>query len=189
MWRTFFECASWVIFVLATIALLRWTNWCLCCCCVSLSEELFKAPAVGLDLAQIASSGSVSGAMVCCCRNARKMITKRIGKCWRLYSELQVKMEWVTANLHVEFELNTAAYSCTAYSCRRFQQSCDFSMSVRWCLFVYRDILSWMTADISCLINIKRTFRNGKDVWWCLSPDIARMLTESHANYRVPMYS
>jgi hypothetical protein len=117
-----------------------------------------------------------------CCRNMKSMITKGSGNCWRLYSELQVKMEWVTANLHVQFKLNSAAYSC-----RGFQQSRDFSKLVQCYLFAYRYISRWTTADISCLIDIKRSFFEGKDVWWCLSQDIARILHESHANYQVIM--
>jgi len=60
--------------------------------------------------------------------------------------------------------------------------------SVRYCLFVCRDILWWTTADISCLIDIKRSFLNRKEVWWCLSQDIARILHESQANHQVIMY-
>jgi len=49
--------------------------------CVSPSGALHEAPVVRLDLAPIAPEGSVSGAMACFCRNVRKMITKRSGKC------------------------------------------------------------------------------------------------------------
>jgi len=53
------------------------------------------------------------------------------------------------------------------------------SKSVRCCLFVYRDTSWWTTADISCLIDIKRTFFDGKDSWCCLSQDI----TGSYMNH------
>jgi hypothetical protein len=122
------ECASWVIFSVTTIAASQWTNRSLRCCCVSPSGTLLEAPVVQLDSASIALGGSVSGAIACGCRNARKIITKRSGKCWRLYSELQVKMEWVTANLHIQFKLNPAAYRCTAYCCRGFQWSRDLQL-------------------------------------------------------------
>jgi len=181
--RTFLKCASWVIFSVATIAESWWTNWCLRCGCVSPSGWLCEAPVVRPDSAPIAPGGSVSWAMACCCRNVRKMITKRCGKCWRLYSELQAKMEWVTANLHVQFKVNPAAYSC-----RGFQQSLNFSQSVGRCLLVYRDTSRWTTAYISCLRHIKESFFDGKDVWWCLSQGIAGILHESHANYQVIMY-
>jgi len=118
--------------------------------------------------------------MACFCRNLRKIITKRSGKCWRLYSELQVKMEWVTAYLHVQCRPNPVAYSS-----RGWQWSRDFSQSVRHCLLVYRDTSRRTTADISCLIDITRSFFDGKDIWWCLSQDIAGILHESHANYQV----
>jgi len=76
----FFKCASWVIFSVATIALSRWTNWCLRCCSVSPRGALREAPVVRLDSAPIAPGGIVLRAMACCCRNVRKMLTKRSGK-------------------------------------------------------------------------------------------------------------
>jgi len=181
--HTFFKCVSWLLFSVASIAASRWTNGCLHCCGVLPSGALRETPVVRIDSASIAPGGSLSGAMACDCRNVRKMIKKRSGKCWRLYSVLQVNMEWVTANLHVRFKRNPAAYSC-----RRFQRSRDYSKSVRCCLFVYRDTSRWMTADISCLIDINRSLFEEKDVWWCLSQDIARNLPESHTPYHVIMY-
>jgi hypothetical protein len=180
---TFFKCVSGLLFWVATIAASRSTDWCLHCCWVSPGGALSEAPVVRLDSAQIAPGGCVSGARNCCSRNVRKMITKRSGKCWTLYSELQVKMEWVTANLQVEFKLKFAAYSC-----RGFQKSCDFSKFVRSWLYVYRATSRWTTADISCLIDIERSFFEWKYVWWYLSQDIAGVLHESHANYVVLMY-
>ena len=169
--------------LVATIAASRWTNWSLHCCGVSPSGWLCEAPVFRLDSAPIAAGGSVWGAMACCCRNVRMMITKRSGKCWRLYSELQVKMESVTANLHVQFKLTPAAYSCWG-----FLRSRDFSQSVLLCLLVYRDTSRWTKADIAWLIDIKRWFFEGKDVWRCLSQDIAGILHESHANYQLIIY-
>jgi len=181
--RTCFQCASCVMFSVATIAASRWTNWCLRFCWVSPRGALREAPVVPLDSAPITPWGSVSEAMPCCCRIVRKMITKRCGKCWRFYCELQVKMEWVTANLHIQFKLNPAVYRC-----RGFQWSRDFSKSVWCCLSVYRVTSRWTTADISCLIDLQSSFFDRKDVWWCLSQDIAGILHEPHANYQVIMY-
>jgi hypothetical protein len=162
--RALFKWVSWVIFSVATIAASCWTNWCLRCCCVSPSGTLLEVPVIRPDSTPIAPGGTVSGAIACGCRILRKIITKRSGKCGRLYSEQQVKMEWVTANLHVQFKLNTAVYRCTAYSGRGFQWSQDFSRSVQCCLFIYKDTSWWITADNACLINIQWTFCDGKDV-------------------------
>jgi len=181
--RTFFKSASWVIFSLATIAMSRWTHWCLRCCCFSPSGSLCEPPVVGLDSAPIAPGENHSRAMACCCRHMRMMITKRWGVCWRLNSELQVKMEWVTANLHIQLKVNPAAYSC-----RGFQRSHYFIQSVGCFLLVYWDTSRWTTADISCLIDIKWSFFDGKDVWWCLSQDIAGILHESPTHYQVIVY-
>jgi len=62
------------------------------------------------------------------------------------------------------------------------------SKSVQCCLFVCRDISWWTTADITFLIDINRTFFDEKDIWWCLSQDIAGILHESHANNQVILY-
>jgi len=62
------------------------------------------------------------------------------------------------------------------------------SKSVQCCLCVSRDKLWWMIADISFLIDIKMTFFDGIDDWWCLSQDIAGILHESHTNHQFLMY-
>ena len=116
-----FKCASWVVYLVATIAASRWTNQCLRCCCVSRGGASLKEPVVWLDSASISTGWSISGAMTCCYGMVRKMITKRSGKSWRLHSQLRVKMEQVTANLHLQFKGNPAVYSSTANSCRGFQ--------------------------------------------------------------------
>jgi len=60
--------------------------------------------------------------------------------------------------------------------------------SVWRCLFVYRDTSWWMTAEISSLIDIHKTFFDGKDVWWCLCQVIPGMLHWTHANHQVMLY-
>ena len=60
--------------------------------------------------------------------------------------------------------------------------------SVWCCLIVCKDISWWTTADISLLIDITRTFFDGKDFWWCLSQVIAGILHESHAHNQVIIY-
>jgi len=62
------------------------------------------------------------------------------------------------------------------------------SKLVRCCLFVCRDISWWTTADISLLMDRQSTFFDGKDIWWCLTQDIARISLESNANHQVLMY-
>ena len=47
--HTLFKCGSWVIFSLTAIAVLRWRNWCLQCCCVSARGALDEAPVIQLD--------------------------------------------------------------------------------------------------------------------------------------------
>jgi len=51
--HTISKWVSWVIFSVATIAVSRYTNWCLRRCCVSPGGALCEAPVVWLDLASI----------------------------------------------------------------------------------------------------------------------------------------
>jgi len=97
----------------------------------------------------------------------RKMITKS-GKFWEIYSKLQVTMEWMTVNLYILPWFYSAAYRCNLQVIPTVP-CCGVSRSDVICLFVCRDTLMWTTADISCLIDIKTKFFNGKVVWWCLS--------------------
>jgi len=48
--RTIFKCASWVICLVATLAVSRWTNWCLHSCCVRVIAVFDVAPANRLDI-------------------------------------------------------------------------------------------------------------------------------------------
>jgi len=46
---TIFECACWVISLVAALAASRWTNWSLCSCWVSMSDTMDEAPIDRLD--------------------------------------------------------------------------------------------------------------------------------------------
>jgi len=116
------KCPSWVILLVAAIAGSWWTKWCMGYCCVSPGGAKIEAPVFWLDSDPIAPGWCCSGAITCCCGKVMKMITKRNGKSWRLYSLLQVKMEWVTANLHIQFKLNPAAYNCRGFQWSRVLQ-------------------------------------------------------------------
>jgi len=181
--RTIFKWASWVIFSVAIVAALQWTKWCLRCCCVTPGGAVFEAPVVRLHSAWIAPSWSISGVMTCCCGMVRKTITKSSGKSWRLYSYLQVKMELVTANLHLQFKLNPAAYSC-----RGFQRSCDLELVVPMLSLCSQGYSVMNDSWYLRFDRYKRIFFDGKDVWWCLSQDITGILHESHTNQQVFMY-
>jgi len=50
MLRMIYQCASWVIFWVAALAVSRWTNWCLYSCCVPMSDVFEEAPANRLNL-------------------------------------------------------------------------------------------------------------------------------------------
>jgi len=116
----------------------------------------------------------------------RKMIMKS-GKSWGIYSKLQVTREWMTVDLHILLNVYLAAYRCKLQVIQmvpRFAVSRSDDVS----LFVCRDTLKWTTADVSCLIDIKRKLYDGKVVWWCLSQHIAGILHETEANYHVIMY-
>jgi hypothetical protein len=115
------------------------------------------------------------------------MITKS-GKSWGIYSKQQVTTEWLTVNLNILLKFYPAAY------CRKVQVTTTLPQfavirSDVVCLFVFRDTLMWATAAMACLIDTKRKYFNGTDVWWCLSQHIAGILEETHAGYHVTTYS
>ena len=116
-----------------------------------------------------------------------KMITKS-GMSWGIYCMLPVTMEWMTVNLHVLLKFYPAAYSPKLQVSPMVPQ-----FAVSWsdvvCSFVCLDRLKWVTTDISCLIDIKMKFFDGKDVWWCLCQHIATILHEPNASYQVMRYS
>ena len=63
-----------------------------------------------------------------------------------------------------------------------------WNMSDRCCLFVYRDTLRCMTAEISWRSDINRTFFDGQDVWWCLYQKLPGILPETDAKNHVMSY-
>jgi hypothetical protein len=186
--RTIFKCASWVIFLVATIAASQWTNRCLRCRCVSPSGALLEAPVVRLDLALIVPGGSVSGAMACCCRKWERWSPKVVGSAEDYI--VSYKSKWNAGQPTCTFNSSWILFQIGALHIAAGDSNgrkiC--SKSVQSCLYVYRDTLRRTTADISCLIDIERTFFNGKKVCWSVSQDIAGILHESHANYEVIMY-
>jgi len=67
----------------------------------------------------------------------KKMTTERSGKFWGIYCQLQLKMEWVTANLHDLLKMNTAFYHGRLHGFPIFLRSA-LSQSDIVCLFTTR---------------------------------------------------
>jgi len=65
--RMVFNCASRVVLMVAGFAGWRCTKLCLCCCCVTASDELAKVPVVRLDSSTLAPGQCAWGTMTCCC--------------------------------------------------------------------------------------------------------------------------
>jgi len=64
---TIFNCASWVIFLVAALAPSQWTNWGLCSCCVLLSAVFDEAPANRLDSDSLRPGWGGCVSMICWC--------------------------------------------------------------------------------------------------------------------------
>jgi len=62
-----FTWASWVIFLVAASAASRWTNWCLHCCCVPISDVFNVAPANRLDFDPLAAGWGGCVSIICWC--------------------------------------------------------------------------------------------------------------------------
>jgi hypothetical protein len=64
---TIFICTSSVIFSMAVLALLWWTEWCLQWCSLAASGELAKAPVTQLNSDLLTPFWGVCGALIHCC--------------------------------------------------------------------------------------------------------------------------
>jgi hypothetical protein len=69
----------------------------------------------------------------------------------------------MTVNLHVLVKIHPAAYRCELEVIPMVLRFA-VSRSDGVCVFVYRDTLKRLTADISCLIDINSKFFDGKVV-------------------------
>jgi len=65
---TIFQCASWVIFLVATLARLWWTNWCLHSCCVPESDVLGIMPVDPPGSVPFSPGWGIWVAISCWCR-------------------------------------------------------------------------------------------------------------------------
>ena len=61
------QIATCVLFSVAASAASRWTNWCVCCCCVPLSAALDAAPVDRLISHPLSPCWGVSVALICYC--------------------------------------------------------------------------------------------------------------------------
>jgi len=93
--RTFFICASWVIFSVVAIAALPWTHWGLLCCCISARSTLDEAPAIWLNLDSIIPGWGVCGAMTCGCGKGKEDDSKK----WKVLRNTSAKGDYVTGSL------------------------------------------------------------------------------------------
>jgi len=55
-------------------------------------------------------------------------------------------------------------------------------------MFVYSDTFKCMTAEISLMLHINRTFFDRKDFWWCSSQEITGILHKTNAKSWVILY-
>jgi len=55
-------------------------------------------------------------------------------------------------------------------------------------MFVYRDKLKCMTAEISLMLHLNGTFFNRQDIWWCLSQEITGIVDETDTKSWVILY-
>jgi len=65
--RTSFKCVSWVIYLVAALAELRWCNWCLRSYCVPISDVFHDVPANWLDLDPYRPGWGGCVSMICWC--------------------------------------------------------------------------------------------------------------------------
>jgi len=132
--HSIFKCACWVIFAVATLAVSRWTNWCLCCYCVSAGAQCMTRLSVGSFRIHSHLPELVVHPWLAVVELVSKVITKRSGKSCGIYSQLQVKMEWVTANMQILLKTKPKVYSCRLHGVLTVPR-CAVSVSDVACLF------------------------------------------------------
>ena len=84
--RTIVKWVSWVIFLVAASAASRWTSWCLHCCCMPMSDVFDVSPANRLISIRLLLAGVVVFPWYVGVELERRMIMKKSGKSWGLYS-------------------------------------------------------------------------------------------------------
>ena len=186
---TFFKCASWVIFLVATIAVSRGQTG-VCIAAVSRREApCWKRLSFGLIRLQSPLVEVFLEPWLAVVETWGRWSRKEVGSAEDYIVSYKSKWnEWQpTSTFNPNWILLCIGALRIAAGDSNVRAIC--SKLVQCCWLVYRDTSRWTIADISCLIDIKRTFFHGKDFWWCLSEDIAGILHESHANYQVIMYS
>ena len=169
-----FKCVSWVIFSLASLAAWQWTNWCLWSRCVPSSDVFNEEPVYGLASAPSPPGWGGCEPRICRCGiweeddNDNTWEVLRI--IWWAPSQNRVsssQLVYYTQHESCCMWLRIAGVSHSLKICNQ---------SVRCCLFVSRDKLGRMTAEISWLSDIHSTIFEGKDVCWCLSQIIPRII-------------
>jgi len=63
--RTILKCASWVLFLVAALAALQWTDWCLCSCCGPMYDVFDGAPVNQLELDPLGPGWGGFALMIC----------------------------------------------------------------------------------------------------------------------------
>ena len=185
--RTVIKCASWVICVVAALAVLRWTNCWLHSCCVPIIAVFDLAPAnrLGIDPLSPGWGGCVS--MICWCGigekddNEKKWEALRTiysASCQNRISSSQLDHYTQDESWWVWLQVAGVA-QCPAICNKLF----------RCCLVVTRDHLRFTTAEIAWLSDINSILFEGKDVYWWLSQIIPGKVHETDANNAVMLYS
>jgi hypothetical protein len=93
----------------------------------------------------------------------------------------------MTFRLNVLLKFYPTRYRCKLQVIPTFPWFAVSRYDIVYCCF-FRDSLKWATADISCLIDIERKFLDRKNIWWCLSQQIAGILHDIQTKYLVMTY-
>ena len=178
--------ASWAIVSAATLTVSRWTDWHLHCCCVQPSDTLHEAPVDLLDSDLLSPGWGASVAKICWSGIGEEDDNE---KKWDVLRNIE------SASSQNGIRNSQLVHSTQDESCRLWLQVAGVSQrpaicnkAVWCCLYVYRDELWCMTAEISWLPDMNCRFFEGMEVWWCLSQKTSRVLLETDTNNQVMMY-
>jgi len=183
---TMFKCASWVICLVAALAALRWTNWCLHSCCVKISDVFDVAPTNQLDFDLLSPGWGGCVSMMCWCGIREGDDNEKKWEVLRTIWSASCQ-KWICSSEHVRY---TQHESCWVWlqvaGVSHRPTMCNESVRCFW--FVDRVNMLCTTATIAWLSDINRTIFEGNDVCWCLSRIIPRILYETDPNNQVMLY-
>jgi len=184
--RTIVQCVSWVIYLVAALAVSWCTNVCLRCCCVPRIYVFDVAPANLPVFGALSPGGGGCVSMMCWFGIAVEDDNERKWEALRTIESASCQ-NGISSSQHDRYAQDESYWvwlQVTGVSHR----PAICKESVWCCLFVTRDKLQCKSAWIAQLLDINWMQFEGKNICWYLSQIILGILHENDTNNHVIPY-